>query len=424
VAGGCRALAFGVDWVVSSGLSNGRDGTSASSALTFDSKLGHLMPPIQINRRRFLGASAAAGWALSQAVSEGSEPSKPVRVGVVGLGTRGTALLRALLELDGVRVVALADLEPRHRDRGCGIVEKATGQRPDSTDRISSLVDRADVDAVAVALPCDLHASAYRDVIRSGKHLYGEKPLAATLIECDQVILEAARHPSLAVHVGYQRRSNPRFRDLIALVGRDELGTLVSGSATWNSSNGPMNGHGGWLGSRARSGDWMVEQAVHVWDVFAWLKGGVPPTRAFGHGRRDLFAATQPNRDVTDDYAVQIEWLDGFRVSFAQTWVAPADDAHTGTTHRVLGEKGALDFANGSVTFRDKGKPRVTLHPGPQPDTRLALENFVAAIRADRPTAPPVGLIEARTATGVGLLARKAVDERRVVTWDEIESEA
>jgi len=381
------------------------------------------MPPIQINRRRFLGASAAAGWALSQSVADGSGSAKSVRLGVVGLGTRGTALLRTFLELEGVRVVALADLEPRHRDRAGGIVEKATGQRPESTDRIASLVERTDLDAVAVALPCDLHSAIYQDVIRSGKHLYGEKPLAGTLSECDAVIAEAGRHPNLAVHVGYQRRSNPRFRDLVALVQRDELGTLVSGSATWNSSNGPMNGHGGWLSRRSRSGDWMVEQAVHVWDVFAWLKAGVPPARAFGQGRRDLFAATQPDRDVTDDYAVQLEWLDGFRVSFAQTWVAPADDAFTGITQRVLGAKGGIDFANGSVTFRDKGKPRMTLHPSPQPDTKFALENFLNAVRADYPVAPPVSLPEARTATAVGLLVRKAVDERRVVTWDEVQSD-
>jgi len=378
------------------------------------------MPPIHLNRRRFLGASAAAGWALSHPVGEAAGASPPVRLGLIGLGTRGTALLRTFLELEGVRVVALADLEPRHRDRGAGIVEKATGHRPEAIERPSTLIERTDLDAVAVALPCDLHASVYRDVIRAGKHLYGEKPLALTLAECDAVIDLAARHPELAVHIGYQRRSNPRFRDAVALVERDELGTLVAGSATWNSSNGPMNGHGGWLADRTRSGDWMVEQAVHVWDVFNWLKAGEPPARAFGHGRRDLFAATQPARDVTDDYAVHLEWLDGFRVSFAQTWVAPADDAFTGITQRITGEKGGLDFTNGAVTFRERGKPRLTLQPGPQLDTRLALEQFLKAVRLDGSVAPPVSLPEAKLATAVGLLVRKAVDERRVVTWDEV----
>ena len=381
------------------------------------------MPPIRLNRRRFLGCSAAAGWALSQGIVEGAATPGTTRVGVIGLGNRGTALLRALLEIEGAQVVAVCDAEPKHRLRASGIVEKAKGTRPEAVERIGQVLERPDVDAVAVALPCDLHASTYRDALRAGKHLYGEKPLAPTLAECDLVAAEAARAPGLIVHVGYQRRSNPRYLDGVSLIRKGDLGPLVSGSATWISSNGPMNGHDGWLARRARSGDWMVEQAVHVWDVFGWLKGE-PPARAFGHGRRDLFADLQPHRDVTDDYAVQLEWADGFHVSFTQSWVAPADDAFTGVTQRVTGKLGGLDFATGSVTYRDKSRPRQTIHPGPQPDTRLALQNFLEAIRADQPGPSPLSLAEAREATAVGLLVRKAVDERRVVTWDEIQSGA
>ncbi|WP_435011050.1 Gfo/Idh/MocA family protein [Tundrisphaera lichenicola] len=379
------------------------------------------MPPIRLNRRRFLGCSAAAGWALSQGRVDGSTSNSPVRVGMIGLGTRGTTLLRTMLELEGAQVVALCDAEERHLTRASGIVEKAKGTRPDSNDQIGQILERPDVDALVVALPCDLHASTYRDAILAGKHLYGEKPLALTLAESDLVEAEAAKSPELVVHVGYQRRSNPRYREGVALARRGDLGSLVSGSAEWISSNGPMNGHDHWLASRARSGDWMIEQAVHIWDVFGWIKG-TPPARAFGHGRRDLFARLQPDRDVTDDYAVQLEWSDGFRVAFTHSWVAPADDAFTGVGQRVVGEAGGLDLTTGSVTYRDKSRPRQTLHPGPQPDTRLALQNFLEAIRSDRPTTPPITLAEAREATAVGLLVRRAVDERRVVSWDEIQS--
>jgi myo-inositol 2-dehydrogenase / D-chiro-inositol 1-dehydrogenase len=381
------------------------------------------MPPIRLNRRRFLGCSAAAGWALSQGIVEAGSPGSPTRVGMIGLGTRGTTLLRGLLELESAEIVAVCDAEPKHRLRASGIVEKAKGSRPESFERIAQVLQRTDIDAVVVALPCDLHASTYRDALRAGKHVYAEKPLAPTLAECDLVLAEAAASPSLVVHVGYQRRSNPRYREGIALVRRGDLGPLVSGSAAWISSNGPMNGHDNWLSRRSRSGDWMVEQAVHVWDIFGWLKGG-PPARAFGQGRRDLFADVQPDRDVTDDYAVQLEWADGFHVSFSQSWVAPADEAFTGVTQKVTGQLGGLDFSTGSVTFREKSRPRQAIHSGPQPDTRLALQGFLEAVQSDHPAPAPVSLLEAREATAVGLLVRKAVDERRVVTWDEIVSRA
>ena len=383
------------------------------------------MPPIALNRRRFLGCSAAAGLALSQGrvVEAGDDAPAPIRIGLIGLGTRGTTLLRTALELPGVTVAAVCDADPKHRLRGQGIVEKATGLRPDAVDRSERLLERPDLDAVVVAIPCDRHAEAYSAAIRAGKHLYAEKPLGLTQAECDRLIEESASVPGLAVHVGFQRRSNPRYREGIERVRRGELGSLVEGTATWVSSNGPMNGHDDWLARRERSGDWMVEQAVHVWDVFHWLAGG-PPVRAFGQGRRDLFARDQPGRDVTDHYSVQLDWADGFHATFLHSWVAPADDRFTGVTLQVMGTEGGLDLGTGALTFRDRSRPRQTVHPGVQADTKMALQAFLKAVRSGGSVAPPVTLAEARDATLTGLLVRKAVDERRVVTLDEIRAEA
>src|SRR5262245_51696605 len=94
------------------------------------------MPPIQINRRRFLGCSAAASLALSQGnlADAGAldAESHPIRLGLIGIGNRGTALLRSVLELPGAPIVAVCDTDRKHRSRGEGIIEKARGQRPES----------------------------------------------------------------------------------------------------------------------------------------------------------------------------------------------------------------------------------------------------------------------------------------------------
>ena len=139
------------------------------------------MPPICVNRRRFLGCSAAAGLALTQgnlAEAAGVDGAAPVRLGVIGIGNRGTALLRGVLELPGATVVAVCDAESKHRLRGQGIAEKAGGHRPEAYEDPRRLLDRKDVDAVVIAVPCDLHAPLYGDAIAAGKHLYAEKPLA------------------------------------------------------------------------------------------------------------------------------------------------------------------------------------------------------------------------------------------------------
>ncbi len=380
------------------------------------------MPPVRVNRRRFLGCSAAASLALTQgnlAEAAGGGCSSLVRLGVIGVGNRGTSLVRTVLELPGSSIVAVCDAEPKHRVRGQGIVEKASGRRPEAYNDPRHVFDRKDVNAVVIAVPCDLHEPLYRDALAAGKHLYAEKPLAPSLAACDRLAALAAKAPSLAVHVGFQRRSNPRYREAVERIEAGELGPLVEARASWTSSNGPMTGHDGWLGRRERSGDWMIEQAVHVWDVLYWIKGELP-ARASGWGRRGLFARIDPHRDVTDHYSVELEWADGFRASFVQSWIAPADEGFTGSTLRLLGEDGGFDFSTGSLTYRDRSRPRQTIHGGPQADSRLALEAFLGAVRAASPLAPPINLADARAATFIGLLARKAVDERRVVMIDEV----
>jgi len=259
------------------------------------------MPPISLNRRRFLGCSAASlalshGPLTAQQTAAAGGPLKPVRVGLIGVGNRGTTLLRTLLELPETIIPVVCDPEPRHRARGQGIVEKARGQRPEAVEDPRRLIERTDLDAVVVAVPCDLHESITTDAIRAGKHLYAEKPLALTPAGCDRLILESRKAPEIAVHVGFQRRSNPRFREGVGRVLDGELGSLIEARASWTSSNGPLMGHDGWLGSRRRSGDFMVEQAVHIWDVLNWIQGGRPSRPSAG-----AVAASSPrlNRPAT-----------------------------------------------------------------------------------------------------------------------------
>src|SRR4051812_10112402 len=185
------------------------------------------MPPISLNRRRFLGCSAAASLALSQgavaeAVSSDAD-ARPVRLGLIGIGNRGTSLLRTLLELPGTEVVAVCDPEPKHRMRGQGIVEKARGYRPEAYEDPRRSFERLDIDAIVVAVPCDLHEAIGVNTLAAGKHLYVEKPLALSLEGCDRLQAEAAKRPGLAVHVGFQRRSNPRFLEGVELIRRGDL---------------------------------------------------------------------------------------------------------------------------------------------------------------------------------------------------------
>ena len=254
-------------------------------------------PPISVNRRRFLGCSAAASLALTQGnLAEAAAleaEGRPVRLGVIGVGNRGTALCVRCSSCRARRSSPFAISIPGTASGGRGLSKR----HAERSRKPMTILAACSIGPTSTRwwLPCLATCTkvTYHDAIGAGKHLYAEKPLGLTLAGCDRLIAAAEKAAGVTVHLGFQRRSNPRFQDGVELIRRGELGPLIEARATWTSSNGPVSGHGGWLGRRERSGDWMVEQAVHIWDVLRWFTGE-SPVRASGWGRRGLFAATDP----------------------------------------------------------------------------------------------------------------------------------
>ncbi len=158
------------------------------------------MPPIRVNRRRFLGCSAAASLALSQ----GNLAEAAGRGGRRGPGAAGSdrhrqsgdgaaaepARAAGCVDRRGLRRRAQAPAA-RAGDRREGAA--AIGRRR-TTTRGGCWIGRTSTRS-SIALPCDLHEPVYRDAIAAGKHLYAEKPLAPSLAACDRLIALAAQAP-------------------------------------------------------------------------------------------------------------------------------------------------------------------------------------------------------------------------------------
>ncbi len=151
----------------------------------------------KIARRKFLkeGTAAAAGLTLaSSALSDdASQSDKPVRVGVVGVGNRGTSLLRVLLSMKGVEVPAICDIDLQHLQRAADMVTQAGRKAPegysDGEERaFKSLMDRDDLDAVVVATPWEWHTPMAVYGMRAGKYVGVEVPAAITIEECWELV--------------------------------------------------------------------------------------------------------------------------------------------------------------------------------------------------------------------------------------------
>jgi len=367
----------------------------------------------KMNRRDVIGAAGtiAAGTATSALMAQYSE--RVVRVGCIGVGGRGSRLLTQLLLIEGVEIRAICDIDPAHLAKAQAMVVEAGQKKPDGLDDWKKLLERTDIDAVVSALPIDLHADNYIDVIASGKDLYGEKPLARTLAECDRV-LEAAKRGDVIFQVGFQRRANPFVIAAVKQVHSGDIGELVEGRIQWSNSWGPL---GGWFGKRERSGDWMVEQAVHNWDVINWATQSLP-LRAMGMGRSDLFRDFQPDRNVHDYYSAVVEYESGVLVNILHSWVSP--EKFNGNHTRLIGVKGGVDFRDGLVSYRkEQKKPdRQLVDKEETHGDGLSLRAYINSVRTRKPS---VASVEAgHSATLAGLLVREAVYTKQIVSVKDL----
>jgi len=148
----------------------------------------------RVSRRDFmqLGAVAGATLALGGATGAQEPLTRPVRVGVVGVGNRGAYLTQTLLQFPDVVVAAVCDIVADRASRAQDIVEKACGARPDAYtngDRDwERLVARDDLDAVICATSWEWHTPVYVAAMRSGKYAGTEVPAAVTLDECRELV--------------------------------------------------------------------------------------------------------------------------------------------------------------------------------------------------------------------------------------------
>ncbi|MCL4401999.1 MAG: Gfo/Idh/MocA family oxidoreductase [Acidobacteria bacterium] len=145
------------------------------------------------NRRDFLRRGAA--WAAAAvALPAGGQRQglDKVRVGIVGVGNRGTGHVRNLLRMPGVELKAACDIVASKVENTQNLAEKAGKPRPESYTRgpqdYKRLCARQDLDLVYVTTPWELHTPVAVEAMKNGKHAAIEVPAATTLDECWQLV--------------------------------------------------------------------------------------------------------------------------------------------------------------------------------------------------------------------------------------------
>ncbi|MEX2232949.1 MAG: Gfo/Idh/MocA family oxidoreductase [Cyclobacteriaceae bacterium] len=148
------------------------------------------------DRRKFLKNSLSAGagilvGATGLPLSSYAAQDRPVRLGFVGVGGRGTGTLRVALGL-GVKVTAVCDIIEERVARAQRIVEQAGQPKPKGysmgPEDYKRLVEQSDLDAVYTATPIPLHAPVMIAAMKAGKYGGSEMPICTSVDQAWELV--------------------------------------------------------------------------------------------------------------------------------------------------------------------------------------------------------------------------------------------
>lgn len=293
-----------------------------------------------LSRRQFTTVSAATSLsALSASRVLGA--NERVRVGFIGVGNRGDQVLDGFLAHKDAEVVDVCDIYAPYTE----FAAKKIGTSPRQSRDYRELLDRKDIDAVAVNTPDHWHALMAIQACAAGKDVYVEKPLGLVVKE-GRAICNAAEKHNRVVQVGIHRRSSDFCKAAADFIREGGIGKVTVVRAfhvqnefpkgignpensdppagfDWNAWLGPApmkpyNKNRGFYRFRwfyDYSGGQVTNFGVHYVDLIQWALGQQAPLAVTALGGK---FANYDNREVPDTIEVVWHYPGDTLVTFSQ----------------------------------------------------------------------------------------------------------
>ena len=321
------------------------------------------------------GGAIGGAVAVGKAVQGGS--NAPIKIAIVGCGRRARELADAVWAVNDetLQLVGLADyfhsqtqsLYRSLKGRYAGQIA-ANCVRSGGEDCLSPILE-SDADIVYVTTPPVDRPDYFRRIVEAGKHVFLEKPLAADAAGVLQTIDTAkqANAAGLTVHVGFQRRYDNRYQDMVLRVRNGAIGTPVFARAFCNAGSLRPPVRSGnesdaefqrrnWNHFQWTGGDFLVEQHVAGLDVIRWALDQ-PAVVAQGQGGWEAFDTAkhhslQSDRsgEVFDHHTVEFEFAAGAVLMSQCRRVAKS---WNNTSEHIHGTLGRADLSAGKIYSLD-----------------------------------------------------------------------
>ena len=391
-----------------------------------------------IDRRNFLkGASASVVLAGLSASGLGFlNAPKTYRVALIGTGWYGKSDLFRLMQVAPVEVVALCDVDKKQLAEAAKMVtdRQASRKTPRLYNDYRKLLDETKPEIVLIGTPDHWHALMAIDAVKSGAHVYVQKPISVDVLE-GEAMVAAARKYNRVVQVGTQRRSTPHLIDAkknivdAGLLGKVSHVEMCCYYHMRNNGNPPVQAvpdyfdyemwtgpapmrpfdglpHVRWWRTFMEYGNGIMgDMCVHMLDAVRWMLDLGWPKKISSAG--GIYVDKGGKSNIADTQTALFEYDDLNCLWQQRSWGTPADPEYP-WAFIIYGDKGTLKGSTMQYDFIPAGKegqkihkdvvyekekypedlkePRIELNAAPA--TRLHMINFLDAIKNNgRPVA-------------------------------------
>ncbi|UII21021.1 Gfo/Idh/MocA family protein [Fulvivirga ligni] len=325
----------------------------------------------KINRRKFVIGSGLALGGLSLGLSSFRAAAKPLKIGIIGTGSRGQGLQSLVNSIDGMEIVACCDVIPFRLKEGLALAPKARSY----TDYKALLNDK-NVEAVIISTPFALHGNMAYDALDAGKHVYCEKTMMRGIDMIQKTITKAQANPKLIFQTGHQYHSSELYRKAREIIRSGYIGDITAYRCQWNR-NGDWRRQVpdpkwerliNWRMYKEYSGGLIAELMSHQIDFVNWTSGSLP-AKIVGFGGIDHW---NDGRETYDNIHLSMEYANGLDANFSCTTTNGFEDYQI----KVLGSKGTmlLNYTTGKIYLESRNPQELGLVDGVSGATLKAWE--------------------------------------------------
>ena len=372
-----------------------------------------------LSRRQLIektGAALAAGFTIVRPEAvRGSQANSKITVGLIGVGGRGQYDATIFNADPRARVTALCDLFDDRIEIG---TQKIKIEKPTVYKDYEKLLAASDLDAVIIATPPFEHPRMLADAIEARKHVYCEKPMGVDLAGVKKIIAASRKaDPKKNVSVGFQQRYGPVYLEAFKRLREGQIGELVNARGFWIGGDPftrvpyddpKIEKLRNWFCYSDYSGDFIVEQDCHNFDVLHWFLNA-RPIRAVGMGGSKVRTSMEISRSP---HAV-VRVPNGMHVNYEANQISPRGFSHVG--EEFTGTKGVIETSRARMIHHKGPKDAETI-PSPRDITNDAIEAFLTRIQNGE-----AENVAERSAisTLFAILGRTALYQKREAVWKD-----